>query len=171
MVKEVLSNLKEYFPSYDDKRGYEISGFVFFQGWNDMIDREQRKEKYATYTKLLRLLIKDLRKDLGVPGLPVVIGELGVGGKRGDFQKAQAAVAELPDLKGTVAFVKTCEFWEPEVEQMVREGVWRGPQWPKFYNVGSDRGYHYLGSARIMYKIGKAMAKAMLLLMQKNRKQ
>ncbi len=166
-VREVLGNLKKYFPGYKEKQGWEISGFVFFQGWNDMIDREQRREKYATYTKLLGMLIQDVRKDLKAPDLPVVIGELGAGGKRGDFQKAQAAVAQLPELKGTVAFVKTCEFWEPEVEEMIKKGIWRSPQWPKFYNVGSDRGYHYLGSARIMWKIGKAMGRAMLGLMKK----
>ena len=64
---------------------------------------------------------------------------------------AQAAVADLPELKGTVKFVRTCEFWEPEVEEMVNQGVWKGPDWVKFYNVGSDRGYHYLGSARVYF--------------------
>jgi len=161
-VRKVLGNLKEYFPDYDPKRGYEIAGFVFFQGWNDMVDGQQRAEKYVNYTKRLAMLIKDIRKDLNVPNLPVVIGELGAGGKRGDFQLAQAAVAKLPEFKGNVAFVKTVEFWEPEVEEMVKQGVWRGPEWPKFYNVGSERGYHYLGSARILYRIGSAMGKAML---------
>ncbi len=80
---------------------------------------------------------------------------------------AQAAVAELPELKGTVKFVKTCEFWEPDVEEMVNKGVWRGPDWVKFYNVGSDRGYHYLGSARIYYKMGKAFAQGMIELLDK----
>jgi len=87
---------------------------------------------------------------------------LGAGGKRGDFQKAQAAVAELPDLKGNVRLAKTVEFWEPEVEKMVRDGVWRTKDWVTFYNIGSEKGYHYLGSARILTKIGKAMAEAML---------
>ena len=34
-------------------------------------------------------MIRDLRKDLKTPNLPVVIGELGVSGKQGDFQLAQ----------------------------------------------------------------------------------
>ena len=154
-VGSVLGNLKEHFHGYDEKRGYELAGFVFFQGWNDMIDGAQREQKYATYTKRLATLIKDVRKDLKAPNLPVVIGELGAG-QRGDFQAAQAAVAKLPEFEGNVKFVKTREFWEPEVEKMVDEGVWRGPDWVKFYNVGSERGYHYLGSARIYYKMGKA---------------
>jgi len=66
-----------------------------------------------------------------------------------------------------VKFVKTRDFWEPEVEKMVNENVWRGPDWVKFYNVGSERGYHYLGSAKIMYKMGKAFGEGMTELLSK----
>ncbi len=159
-VNDVLGNLKELFPKYDEKRGYELAGFVWFQGWNDMVDGEQRGEKYVNYTKRLAQLIKDVRKDLKAPNLPVVIGELGAA-KRGDFQAAQEAVAKLPEFRGNVKFVKTREFWEPEVEEMVNNGVWKGPDWVKFYNVGSERGYHYLGSAKIYYQLGKAFGKGM----------
>ena len=159
-VNEVRKNLKEYFPKYDEKRGCELAGLVFFQGWNDMVDRSQRQEKYVNYTKRLAALIRDVRKDLDAPNLPVIIGELGAG-KRGDFQKAQAAVVDEPGMDN-VKFIKTRDFWEPEVEKMVDEGMWKGPGWVKFYNVGSERGYHYLGSARIMYKIGKAFSEGMI---------
>jgi alpha-galactosidase len=64
VTKDVLAKMKELFPGADEKRGYELAGFVFFQGWNDMIDDEQKAEKYASYTKRLALLIKDVRKDL-----------------------------------------------------------------------------------------------------------
>jgi alpha-galactosidase len=165
-VKDVLGSLKAHFPGYDEKRGYELAGLVFFQGWNDLVDGAQREGKYARYTTRLGQLIKDVRKDLGAPALPVVIGELGVGGKRGDFQAAQAAVTEIPELRGTVKLARTCEFWEPDVEKMVEQDVWQGPDWVRFYNVGSERGYHYLGSARIYYRMGKAFAAAMLELLE-----
>jgi len=166
-VSDVLANLKQHFPHYDPKRGTQLAGFVFFQGWNDMVDHSQRAEKYARYTQRLAHLIRDVRKALDAPALPVVIGELGAGGKRGDFQAAQKAVADLPEFKGNVAFVPTVEFWEPDVEEMVRQGVWKGPDWVRFYNVGSERGYHYLGSARIYCKIGRAMGRAMVELLGK----
>ena len=165
-VNEVLGDIKKHFPKYDEKRGYELAGFVFFQGWNDMVDGSQREEKFVNYTKRLAQLIKDVRKDLKAPKLPVIIGELGAG-KPGDFQKAQEATAKLPEFEGNVKFVKTREFWEPEVEQMVRDGVWKGPDWVKFYNVGSEKGYHYLGSAKIYYKMGKAFGEGMLELLGK----
>jgi len=27
-------------PNYDKSRGYELTGLVWFQGWNDMVDGE-----------------------------------------------------------------------------------------------------------------------------------
>jgi len=159
-VNDVLGNLKKLFPKYDEERGYELAGFVWFQGWNDMVDGEQRGEKYVNYTKRLAQLIRDVRRDLKAQNLPVVIGELGAA-KRGDFQAAQEAAAKLPEFKGSVRFVKTREFWEPEVEEMVNKSMWKGSDWVKFYNVGSERGYHYLGSARIYYQMGKAFGEGM----------
>ncbi len=165
IVHDVLDNLKQRFPKYDESQGYELAGLVWFQGWNDMVDHKQKQEKYARYTARLAQLIKDVRADLKAPDLPVVIGELGVGGKQGDFQAAQKAVAELPELHETVKFVETHGFWDPEVEQMVNDGTWKGPDWPKFYNVGSERGYHYLGSGKIMYEMGQAFGRGMLELL------
>ena len=69
---------------------------------------------------------------------------------------------------GTVKLVKTVEFWEPDVERMANSGVWKGPDWVKFYNVGSEMGYHYLGSARIYYRMGKAFAEGMIELLEQN---
>ena len=97
----------------------------------------------------------------------MIIGELGAGGKRGAFQQAQAAVSKRPEFTENVGFVKTCEYWEPEVEAMVNQGLWKGPDWVKFYNVGSERGYHYLGSARIYYQMGRAFARGMIELVGK----
>lgn len=168
-VREVLADPKQYFPDYHPQQGCELGGFVWFQGWNDMVDGQQRAEQYAGYTQRLAQMIRDLRKDLDAPDLPVVIGELGVGGENGnqEFRAAQRAVAELPDLKGTVKFVETHHLWEPEVEQMLNDDVWHSPQWPRFYNVGSDRGYHYLGSGKMMYQMGTAFGEAMLELLKK----
>ena len=74
-------------------------------------------------------------------------------------------MAKLPSLRGNVTFVRTRDFWEPEVEKMVEQNVWEGPKWVTFYNVGSERGYHYLGSARIYYRMGKAFGEGMIELL------
>ena len=88
-------------------------------------------------------------------------------GERGDFQAAQEAVAKLPEFAGTIKFVKTRDYWEPEVEEMVRKGVWKGKDWVTFYNVGSEKGYHYLGSGKMIYAIGQAFGQGMTELLEK----
>jgi len=164
-VRDVLGRLPDLFPGYKKDQGYRLAGFVFFQGWNDMVDGEQRGEQYAQFTPRLANMVRDVRKALEAPDLPVVIGELGAGGPGAhpDFSKAQKDAA---DMLEAAAFVPTAQFWEPEVEKMVNEGLWKGPEWPKFYNVGSDRGYHYLGSGKMMYQMGQAFGEAMLGLLE-----
>ena len=56
----------------------------------------------------------------------------------------------------------TRQFCQPEVNKRDRSGVCKEKDWVSFYNVGSERGYHYLGSAEIYSKIGKAMGVSML---------
>jgi len=161
-TKDVLGRLKDLFPNGKRKDyAYELAGLVFFQGWNDMCDGSQRSEGYAQFAPRLANMVRDVRKDLGAPTLPVIIGELGAGGPDAhpEFSAAQKKAA---DMLPRTAFVPTAQFWEPEVEKMVSEGVWKGPEWPRFYNVGSDKGYHYLGSGKIMYRMGQAFGKGML---------
>jgi alpha-galactosidase len=109
-VKDTLANLKANFPGYAGQ-GYELAGFVWFQGWNDMIDPGYTAE----YTANLTHFIHDVRKDLEAPRLPFVIAEMGVDGdhpgeniKR--FKAAQAGVLAMAEFEGNVALVKTDEF-------------------------------------------------------------
>jgi hypothetical protein len=67
------------------------------------------------YEQNLVNLIKDLRKDLNAPNLPVVIGELTgawvkAEGPWAALRKAQADAAARPEFKGTVWFVETHDF-------------------------------------------------------------
>lgn len=159
-VTGTLANLKKYIPDYADQ-GYELAGFVWFQGWNDMIDANATAE----YTTNLAHFIRDVRKDLKAPKLPFVIGQMGVDGVNPGanvkkFKDAQAAVMQLAEFKGNVALVRTDEFWDTQAEAVFKKG-WREnvDEWNK---VGSDFPYHYLGSARTMSKIGRAFGTAIL---------
>src|SRR5215212_9831479 len=71
-VRLAIENLKTDFPNYRGQ-GHELAGFVWYQGWNDGIDP---KNAVPQYEENLVNLIKDVRKDLNAPKLPVVIGEL-----------------------------------------------------------------------------------------------
>ncbi len=131
-VKEVLADPKKVYPDYDPKEGYEIAGFVWFQGFNDLVgsypSTDPRKGKkaikdYSEYSRLLACFIRDVRKDLNAPNMPFVTGVLGVGGETsGDnaeaFRKAMAAPAELAEFKGNVANVYTHKFWPAEIEAL-----------------------------------------------------
>ena len=129
-VKKVLADPKRVVPDYDAKAGSEIAGFVWFQGWNDMVDGGTYPERgksgvgYPKYSEWMADFIRDVRKDLAAPKMPFVIGVLGVGGPIGEdysprykvthqnFRDAMAAPAKLAEFEGNVAAVRTELYWE-----------------------------------------------------------
>jgi hypothetical protein len=117
-VKKVLTDPKRVCPEYNEKDGYEIAGFVWLQGFNDLVDgTTYPNENYDEYSRLLSHFIRDVRKDLSAPKMPFVIGVLGVDGdKNVNFRKAMAAPADLPEFKGNVAAVDTAPFWDKDIE-------------------------------------------------------
>ena len=128
-VREVTKDIKKVYPDYDPADGYELAGFVWFQGWNDMVDRSvypgrDEPDRFAEYSKLFAHFIRDVRKDLNAPDLPFVIGVMGVGGDdpNNAFQKAMAAPAEMEEFKGTVTAVRTGKFWDHELEKIIPKG-------------------------------------------------
>jgi len=126
-VKDVLSDPKKVYPGYDPKQGYEIAGFIWFQGFNDLVGpypgdpNKKGCKDYSEYSRLLACLIRDLRKELNTPKMPFVTGVLGVGGEtKGDgteaFRNAMAAPGEMDEFKGTVANVYTHKFWPTDID-------------------------------------------------------
>ncbi|MEZ6057310.1 MAG: sialate O-acetylesterase [Planctomycetaceae bacterium] len=133
-VKSVLADIKRVYPEYDEALGYELAGFVWFQGWNDMVDQGSYPNRdqpggYDEYSRLMAMFIRDIRKDLEVPKLPFVIGVIGVGGPTSKYgpsqlryksvhqniRDAMAAPAKLPEFQGNVAAVLTENYWDLEV--------------------------------------------------------
>ena len=178
-VREVLGDIQRIHPAYDEEAGYEIAGFVWFQGWNDMIDagvypNRDKPRGYEQYTWLLEHFIRDVRSDLDAPDMPFVIGVMGVGGIHTDpasfrthFQHAMAAPASNPEFEGTVAAVQTGEYWDHELAALADQSD-RTPEEEALVRIAvSDAGFHYLGSAKIMAGIGKGFAEAMLELMKR----
>ena len=136
-VNSVLADIKRVYPDYDVNQGYELAGFVWFQGWNDMVDgstypKRDQPGGYDQYKTLMTQFIRDVRKDLSSPKLPFVIGVLGVGGPTSEygpdqqrytsihqnFRDAMAAPAALPEFQGNVAAVLTENFWDMEVVRL-----------------------------------------------------
>jgi hypothetical protein len=120
-VKKVLADPKRVCTVYDAKEGYELAGFVWFQGWNDMCDNKTyahgiKPNRYREYSQLFGHFIRDVRKELSAPDLPFVIGVMGVGGIKNNgqkgFREAMSAPAAMESFKGTVVAVETAPFWD-----------------------------------------------------------
>jgi alpha-galactosidase len=124
-VKHVLADPKRVCPAYNAQDGYEIAGFVWLQGFNDMVDGHTYPDRgkpgrFALYSDLLAHFIRDVRKDLSTPKMPFVIGVMGVDGLNAPpdtiaFREAMTAPALMPEFKGNVFAVPTAPFWSEEL--------------------------------------------------------
>ncbi|MCH7904092.1 MAG: hypothetical protein IH944_05935 [Armatimonadetes bacterium] len=179
MVKEVndaLANIATNHPAYEGQ-GYEIIGFVWFQGFNDQF----HPTYHANYESNMAVFINDIRSEWNVPDLPVVIGQMGQNADKdgtypvdregfftpaGNIRKAQADVALRAEFNGTVTCVRTAPLWDMEADAIYNgPGGWQADvdKWRQF---GDDRPYHYLGSPWFFAQVGTAFGEAMLDLIE-----
>ena len=148
--KKMLEEVRAALAALKDRK-YIISGFVWFQGWNDMVDEDARAE----YAANMIHLATDIRREFKAPQLPIVIGELGNLGEKAsggivEIRKAQAGAAASPKFrKSTVAFVKTTPFARP-----------------KELSPNPGHGHHWFGNAESYFLIGDALGKAMVKLLE-----
>jgi hypothetical protein len=154
-VRKGLENLKTDFPAYAGQ-GYELAGFVWYQGWNDGVDP---KHAIPEYEQNLVNLINDVRKEFKAPKLPVVIGELTgpwveAPGDWATLRKAQAAAAARPEFKGNVLFVETHDFVRPAKE-----------------SPNPGHGHHEFGNAETYVLVGDALGKGMIKLLAPSEKE
>jgi len=147
-VKGALANIGNDFPSLKGRKP-EWTGFVWFQGWNDMFD----KDALIEYEDNLVHLIQDLRKEFKSPNLPVIVGELGNGGPKAGanmlaIRAAQKAATGRKEFKGKVKFVSTTDFARPKEDSP---------------NIG--HGHHWFGNAESYFLIGDALGRGMVELL------
>jgi alpha-galactosidase len=125
-VKKVLADPKRVYPDYDPADGYELAGFAWLQGFNDLVDghvypKHNQPDRFDLYSELLAHFIRDVRKELAAPTLPFVIGVMGVGGLKDQsvdmlaFRRAMAAPAAMPEFLRNVVAVETAPFWSAEL--------------------------------------------------------
>ena len=156
-IREVQENQERLFPALTG-RTLELTGFVWFQGFNDIFGAQDE------YASNMRHFINDVRNDLQAPGLPFVIGALGQNGSQpatGGMQvvrEAQLSMNDVPEFQGNVKAFPVDVLVDKAAEEMF-------PNWqknPEWVHTGSDRPYHYYGSAIWFNRIGKAMGQAMV---------
>ena len=148
-VGEVLANAGDLFPELAG-RELELAGFGWHQGWNDRVNQSFNDE----YETNLANFIRDVRKDLGAPGLPFVIAETGMSGhseahpRALSLMAAQATVAQYEEFRGNVAFVGTKDFYRDAEHSP------------------SGQAYHWNNNAETYYLIGDAMGRAIVQLIR-----
>jgi len=146
-VRKTLENISKVLPDYQNQ-GYEIAGFVWFQGHKDSFS----EQLIAEYEKNLVNLINDVRKEFKDPNLPAVVATVGFDGygmqdKFMRIHEAQMAVGDktkYPDYDGNVASVDTRDFWR------------RIDESPK------SEDYHYNRNAETYMLIGDALGRAIV---------
>jgi len=144
LVDEALANLGTTFPGYEGQ-GYELAGLFWHQGWNDRVSDAYNAE----YEFNMANFIRDVRKDLGTPALPLVIATTGMTGMQETnpralaLMDAQMAVAQYPEFVDNVISVDTRPFWRPTNESP------------------SDQGYHWNSNGITYLEIGLASGEAM----------
>ncbi len=214
-VRAVMEDPGRVHPAFSKRRGAELAGFVWFQGWNDMVDGGVYPERgkpggYDAYSECMAHFIRDVRKDLDAPDLPFVIGVLGVGGPVAEyapdqkryvgvhqnFRDAMAAPAARPEFVGNVTAVLTERCWDQQLtalrrregalrtefkkiderrksgeltgaeakaaRQTLREETFTAGELQLLDTGVSNAEYHYLGSAKILSRIGEEFATSMV---------
>lgn len=142
-LSTAMANLETDLPALKGFRP-ELSGLVWFQGWNDMVNAEAT----AAYEDNLVHLIGDLRKALDSPDLPVVVAETGNCNSEA-LRSAQAAATRREEVGKRVRFVPTGDFL-------------RAPE----DSPNTTHGHHWYGNAESYLRIGEAMGRAMVELLE-----
>jgi len=153
-VRKSLENIAEIVPDYQG-RGYELAGFVWWQGHKDT----GNKEWAEAYEQNLVNLIKDVRAEFKAPKLPVMIATVGFGGHEmtggtKTVWEAQMAVGDPkkhPELAGTVKTVDTRDYWRSKEESP------------------SGQGYHYNRNAETYVLVGEALGRGMIKLLKQHK--
>ncbi len=146
-AKQVLAELDKYYPGAN---GYEVAGFLFWQG-----DKDRYNEAHAgRYEQNLVQFIKQLRKDFEAPNARFVCATLGqtdrdnASGNEKLILEAQLAVdgrsGKYDEFKGNVATV-----------------------YSKPHSQGGASNGHYGGNAKTYMDVGLAMGRAMAEIMEK----
>ena len=151
IVESATVNLATEFPEID-ATDFEISGFAWFQGWNDAASEAFLNE----YESNLYHLVNDVRNDFGNPALPIVIASAGQGGyedQGGWTQDIQDIVAVAQEnvacndtlYGGTVGFVDSKAFYMSVSESP------------------DDAIHHYNNNALTYLNVGKSIGDQMIL--------
>lgn len=145
-IRAVLDNFGERYPQFKDQ-GYEVAGFVWWQGNKDMGSAAH----IARYEENLVNLIKAWRKEFNAPKAHFVVatgcGTQGIEGPGLQIAESQLNAADPkrhPEFDGNVRTIDSRPFWRDASIS------------PK------NQGYHYNHNAETYMLVGDALGRAMV---------
>lgn len=141
-AKAVLKNLKDFVPEYHDQ-GYEIRGFVWWQGHKD-----QNAALASRYELNLINLIRHLREDFQSPKAKFVLatgcGNPGTQGFGLQIAEAQLAVdgktGKTESFRGNVRCVDIRDLWRSPDESPVNQGHHSNHNAETYFETGTRLG-------------------------------
>ena len=151
----VLGNFSTHFPQYKDQ-GYEIAGFVWWQGHKD-----GNPAHASRYELNLVHFLKTFRAEFQVPNAPCVIATIGFNGWKMAGPHLTVASAQLavsgekgnyPEFAGNVLTVETRDFWKDASIS------------PR------NQGFHYNQNAETYMMVGDALGRGMVQLLTDRKK-
>lgn len=154
-MHQVLDNFDAEFPQFKG-RGYEVAGFVWWQGHKDGGNAAHA----GRYELNLAHLIRTLRDEFKVPRAPFVIATIGFDGWKMSGNQLAVANAQLavsgdkgkyPEFAGNVLTVETRDFWKDASIS------------PR------NQGFHYNGNAETYMLVGDALGKGMVKLLEERK--
>jgi alpha-galactosidase len=145
-AKAALRDIAKWYPGYKDQ-GYEIAGFVWWQGHKDTGSAAHASK----YEENLVRLIESLRKDYDAPKAKFALATIGfdgwkLSGNGKTIAEAQLAVGDAkkyPKFAGDVRAVEARDLWRDAADS------------PK------NQGYHYNRNAETYLEVGLRLGRAM----------
>jgi hypothetical protein len=151
--RAVLDNLDDQCPEWSG-RGFEIAGFVWFQGENDTCGKADKSDPASGYWNFyeenLRDLIADVRAGVGVADLPILIIQINDSG---------CWEAQRFQVNGETVRVPS----GPVVRAAQRKVAETTPGCAWIETLDLNDGYHYDSPSHVV--IGRRAGKAMLPLL------
>ncbi|MGB0744658.1 MAG: sialate O-acetylesterase [Opitutales bacterium] len=146
-IHHVLDNFEKIYPQYAEQ-GYEIAGFVWWQGHKDQNDIHA-----SLYAENFANLVKAWGREFDAEDAPWVLATIAFEGWALDGAGKKVAEAQLsvdgdagvfPGHKGKVKTIEARDFWR------------RAGDSPK------NQGYHYNHNGETYYLVGDALGRAMV---------
>ena len=155
-AKQALKTIAKWYPGYKDQ-GYEIVGFVWWQGHKDTGNAAHA----GHYEENLARLIENLRKDYDAPKAKFVLATIAFNGRKmtGNgltVANAQLAIADPkkhPGFVGNVKAVEARDFWRDAA-----------------VSPNPRQGYHYNRNAETYMEVGLSLGRAMAELLKDGKK-